>query len=139
MNGSGGVLRLGAGTLRFSRRRDAPHADEHRAVPGLSESVDGPAAENLEAGARYGDCRKGKCGEDAKEEHELLLDIPLLGLLRDELVVFLLRLFRGVDEGFGDFAELNAFELRQQTVAQHLARDSGAIWDEERGALHGAG
>ena len=46
----------------------------------------------------------------------------------------LLDLFHAVDEGQGDLVELDAFELRQQAVAQHLRRDARAIGDEEHGA-----
>ena len=44
-----------------------------------------------------------------------------------------------VDEGQGDLVELDALELGQQAVAEHLRRDAGAIGDKEhRAALrHG--
>ena len=48
----------------------------------------------------------------------------------DALLGFLDR----VDEGLGDLLELDALELGEQAVAEHLGGDAGAVGDEEDGA-----
>ena len=45
-----------------------------------------------------------------------------------------LGLLGRVDEGQGDLVELDALELREQAVAEHLRRDAGAVGDEEDGS-----
>jgi len=44
------------------------------------------------------------------------------------------RFLGAVDEGQGDLVELDALELGQQAVAEHLRRDARAIGDEEHRA-----
>src|SRR6187551_1607002 len=45
------------------------------------------------------------------------------------------RLFDRIDEGQGDFVERYHLELGQETVAEHLGSDAGAVGNEESGAL----
>jgi len=62
-------------------------------------------------------------------------DLPIaVGMLGLDARKTVLGLFGTVDEGQRDLVELDALELRQQTMAQHLRRDTRAVGNEKHGA-----
>ena len=92
--------------------------------------------ENVEAiekeRARLGD-HTGYVLVDERAEYQraraillaLFVDLPDGGI----------RFLDGIDEGQRHFVERYHLELGQQTVAQHLGSDTGAVGNEESGAL----
>src|SRR5688572_1739632 len=68
--------------------------------------------------------------DEGREHDRLAIAVACLGDAREAF----LGLLRRIDEGQGDLVELDAFELREQAVSQHLRRDARAIRYEEHGA-----
>ena len=56
-----------------------------------------------------------------------------------DLLHRVVRFFHRIHERERHFLEAHAFKLREQTVAQHLGGDAGAIGNEKRSAFWGHG
>src|SRR5450759_2745485 len=60
---------------------------------------------------------------------------PVLGALAVDPLDRSARFLNRIDERQCHFVESDALKLREKTMAEHLGRDTGAVGDEERGAL----